>query len=198
MPQETKKRVFLSFIAEDRGRVEGLRLLAKNPNFDIEFYDESVRTPFDSQDAEYIKRRIREKINRTSVTVCLISEETHKSKWVDWELRVSDEKGNKIIAMALKGVKRAVLPRLIEEKGLTFHAWDLDKLARLITEWARWSNETQPWLGWKTRSTGTTPRAAPRSDGSRGLRSSLSCPRLSFLSLRASPGIPSWSGRSES
>lgn len=83
MYESTKKRVFLSFIAEDKDRVQGLRLLAKNPNFDIEFYDESVRTPFDSQNSEYIKRQIREKINRTSVTVCLISEDTHKSKWVD-------------------------------------------------------------------------------------------------------------------
>lgn len=132
MLESTKKRVFLSFIAEDKDRVQGLRLLAKNPNFDIEFYDESVRTPFDSQNAEYIKRQIREKINRTSVTVCLISEETHKSKWVDWELRVSDEKGNNIIAMALKGVDKAVLPSLVKEKGLKFHGWDVDKLASLI------------------------------------------------------------------
>ncbi len=134
MYESTKKRVFLSFIAEDKDRVQGLRLLAKNPNFDIEFYDESVRTPFDSQNSEYIKRQIREKINRTSVTVCLISEDTHKSKWVDWELRVSDEKGNKIIAMALKDVNSAVLPKLIKEKNLPFHAWDVNHLARLIAD----------------------------------------------------------------
>jgi hypothetical protein len=132
MYETTKKRVFLSFIAEDKDHVQGLRLLAKNPNFDIEFYDESVRTPFDSNDAEYIRRQIREKINRTTVTVCLIGEQTHNSRWVDWELRVSDEKGNKIIAMALKGVERAVLPSLIKEKGLTFYSWDVDKLASLI------------------------------------------------------------------
>ena len=129
MDESTKKRVFLSFIAEDKDHVQGLRLLAKNPKFDIEFYDESVRTPFDSNDAEYIRRQIREKINRTTVTVCLISEDTHKSKWVNWELQVSDEKGNKIIAMALKDVERAILPGLIKEKGLTFHSWDVDKLA---------------------------------------------------------------------
>jgi len=77
-----KKRVFLSFIAEDRDRVQGLRLLAANPNYDLEFYDESVRAPIDSANAEYIKGVIREKINRTTVTVCLISEKTHTSKWV--------------------------------------------------------------------------------------------------------------------
>jgi hypothetical protein len=129
-----KKRVFLSFIEEDKEKVAGLRLLAANPNYDLEFYDESVRVAIDSRDAEYVKRRIREKINRTSVTVCLISENTHTSRWVDWELGESDEKGNAIIAMALKGVERAVLPKLIKEKNLTFHGWDPEQLNELIAE----------------------------------------------------------------
>jgi hypothetical protein len=127
-----KKRVFLSFIEEDKERVQGLRLLAANPNYDLEFYDESVSVAINSKDAGYIKQRIREKISRTSVTVCLISEKTHTSEWVDWELQESDEKGNTIIAMALKGVERAVLPRLIKAKGLTSHAWDPQQLNELI------------------------------------------------------------------
>jgi len=128
----SRKRVFLSFIAEDRSRVDGLRLLAANPDYELEFYDESVRAPFDSKDAEYIKRRIREKIARTSVTVCLISEDTHRSAWVDWELQVSAVKANTIIAKALKGVERAVLPRLIRDRQLRFYVWDPQLLGRLI------------------------------------------------------------------
>lgn len=129
-----KKRVFLSFIAEDRDRVQGLRLLAANPNYDLEFYDESVRVPINSQDADYVKRVIREKINRTSITVCLISERTHTSEWVNWELEESHKKGNKIIAMALKGVERAVLPKVIRDLNLSFYAWDPELLNRLIQE----------------------------------------------------------------
>ncbi|MGQ9628377.1 MAG: TIR domain-containing protein [Anaerolineae bacterium] len=127
-----KKRVFLSFIEEDKERVQGLRLLAANPNYDLEFYDESLRVPINSRDADYVKQRLREKIGRTTVTVCLISENTHRSAWVDWELEESDKKGNTIIAMALKGVERAVLPKLIKEKRLTFHSWDPQRLNELI------------------------------------------------------------------
>lgn len=127
-----KKRVFLSFIEEDKQRVQGLRLLAANPDYDLEFYDESLRVAIDSNDADYIKRRIREKIGRTSITVCLISEQTHSSSWVDWELKESDDKGNTIIAMALKGVDNATLPTLIKAKALTFHAWSPEYLNKLI------------------------------------------------------------------
>jgi len=129
-----KKRVFFSFIEEDKERVNGLRLLAANPNYDLEFYDESLRVAIDSKDADYVKRKLREKLNRTSVTVCLISEETYKSRWVDWELEESKGKGNKIIAMALKGVREAVLPTVIRQGGLAFHGWDPALLNRLIAE----------------------------------------------------------------
>lgn len=132
--QSTKKRVFLSFKSEDKQRVWGLRWIASNPDFDLEFYDESVRVPIDSQNSAYIKQRIKEKIARSSVTVCLISETTHESKWVDWELEESIKKGNTIIAMALKDVERAILPAPIKRLGLTFYPWDHNLLARLIQE----------------------------------------------------------------
>jgi MTH538 TIR-like domain (DUF1863) len=127
-----KKRVFLSFRAEDRQQVQGLRLLAANPDYDLEFYDESVRVAIDSRDADYVKRVIREKIARTSVTVCLISALTHTSAWVDWELSESAKKGNKIVAMGLKGVTAAVLPVYFRTYNNWFWFWDPMKLKELI------------------------------------------------------------------
>jgi hypothetical protein len=127
-----RKRVFLSFRAEDKEKVAGLRLLAANPSYDLEFYDESVRVPIDSTNAAYVKRKILERINRTTVTVVLISELTHTSAWVDWELQASRDKRNAIIAMAIKGVASAVLPRLVRDLELVFHAWDPQLLGDLI------------------------------------------------------------------
>lgn len=129
-----KKRVFLSFKAEDKQQVQGLRLMAANDKFDIEFFDESVRAPIDSANRDYIRRKIREKINRTSVTVCLIGPDTHTSNWVEWELEESFDKGNTVIAMALKGVDRATLPAPIKTHNLKFHAWDPNHLATLIED----------------------------------------------------------------
>jgi len=127
-----KKRVFLSFRAEDRQQVQGLRLLAANPDYDLEFYDESVRIAIDSRDAEYVKRVIREKIGRTSVTVCLIGSLTHTSAWVDWELAESAKKRNKIVAMGLKGVTTATLPVYFRTYNNWFWFWDPIKLKELI------------------------------------------------------------------
>jgi len=126
------KRVFLSFDSDDKQQVMGLRLLLANPSYELDFYDESLKSPIDSTDATYIKRKIGDKISRASVTVCLIGFNTSKSKWVDWELEKSGDEGNTIIAMALKGVDSANLPALIKQRNLTFHSWNPSYLATLI------------------------------------------------------------------
>ncbi len=128
----TKKRVFLSFAAEDLPQVRGLRLLKDNPNFELDFYDESIREPIDSRNADYVKRVIRGRIRRCSITVCLISKTTYKSKWVEWELQRSEQECNKIVVMALKGINEATLPQFVKERRIPFHAWDPERLARLI------------------------------------------------------------------
>jgi hypothetical protein len=104
-----------SFRHEDKPQVNGLRLLAANDKFDIEFYDESLRAAIESEDAKYIKSKIKEKIARTSVTVCMVSSLTHSSSWVDWELEESFAKGNKLIFMGFSGGPSALqLSKTIE------------------------------------------------------------------------------------
>jgi hypothetical protein len=126
-----KKRVFLSFRAEDRQQVQGLRLLAANPDYDLEFYDESVRVAIDSRSADYVKKVIREKIARSSVTVCMISALTYTSAWVDWELSESGQE-NKMIATGLKGVTVAQLPDYFRTRDNWFWFWNPAKLKELI------------------------------------------------------------------
>jgi DNA-directed RNA polymerase subunit L len=77
------RRVFLSFVQEDLDLVNLFRGQAKNKNTDLEFADYSVQEPYDSTNATYIRSRIRERISAASVTICLIGEDTFRSRWVD-------------------------------------------------------------------------------------------------------------------
>lgn len=61
-------------------------MLAANDKFDIESYDESLQVAIDSDNAKYIKSKIKEKIDRTSVTLCMVNALTHKSTWVNWKV----------------------------------------------------------------------------------------------------------------
>jgi len=129
-----KCNVFLSFAAEDIKEVNLLRGQAKNENSDIEFNDWSLREPFDSKDADYIKRGIRERIRQCSVTVVYISEHTARSKWVDWEIRESLAQGKGVVAMYKGDTPPGNLPSVIvENKGkISIVPWNQEELAKAI------------------------------------------------------------------
>lgn len=74
--QPQKRNVFLSFVQEDLANVNLLRGQAKNENSDIEFNDWSLTKPFDSKDADYVKRGIRERIGQSSMTIVYVSDKT--------------------------------------------------------------------------------------------------------------------------
>jgi len=120
--QGGKRNVFLSFATEDMDEVNLLRAHAKNDKSDIDFNDHSVREPYDSERADYIKRKIGERIGRTSITVVYLSKNTAQSKWVAWEVEKSLELGKKVIAVHPGGSFKGKKPRWLNS-SIKIVAW---------------------------------------------------------------------------
>jgi hypothetical protein len=128
------KKVFISFKSEDRLRVWSLRGLAEFKNVDFEMDDVSLREAIDSRDEYYIKSVIRPKIKSCDVCLCLIGENTHRSrKWVPWEIGIADSENKPIIAMRLKGNSDATTPSVLIQLGVRPFDWDVDKLFQKIS-----------------------------------------------------------------
>jgi hypothetical protein len=127
-----KCNVFISFSSADLDEVNLLRGQAKNENNDIEFNDWSLKAPFDSEKADYIRRGIRERIRQCSVTVVYVSEATANSKWVDWEIRESLAMGRGVVAMHKGDSPPKRLPRAIADNKVQVVAWNQKQLARAI------------------------------------------------------------------
>lgn len=127
-----KCNVFISFVSEDLNEVNMLRGQAKNENSDIEFNDWSLKEPFDSEKAEYIKRGIRERIRQCSVTVVYVSDKTADSKWVDWEIRESIAMGKGVVAMHKGYSPPARLPKAATENKVPVVPWNQKELAKAI------------------------------------------------------------------
>jgi len=123
-PPAPRRKIFLSFRVEDLDRVNLFRGQAKNENSDLDFIDYSLRAPFNSENAEYIKRGIRERIKQSSVTVILVSKETHKSEWVDWEIRESIRLGKGVVAVKLEDDPSMKYPKALEEHGIQPVSWN--------------------------------------------------------------------------
>lgn len=120
---EGKRNVFISFVAEDIAEVNLLRAQAKNENNDLEFNDHSVRAPYDSERADYIRQKITERINRSSVTVVYISDKTAGSRWVKWEVKKSLELGKKVVAVHAGERFTGRKPSWLVENGINMVPW---------------------------------------------------------------------------
>jgi DNA-directed RNA polymerase subunit L len=129
-----RRSVFISFTSEDLTLVNFLRGQAKNDNSNLDFVDRSLKEPYDSQNEEYIKRGIRERIRQASVTVCFLTDNTTDSKWVDWEIRESINQGKGIVAMYHGEKPPSRLPPSIKENKIKLVAWRQSALNAAIEE----------------------------------------------------------------
>jgi hypothetical protein len=135
--QPEKRSVFISFASEDLDEVNLLRGQAKNEQTDLEFVDRSLKAPFESDNAEYIRRGIRERIKQASVTIVYLTDSSATSKWVDWEIRESARQGKGVIAMyAGEGPPRK-LPWAITELGIKPVPWTHRELSSAIEKAAK-------------------------------------------------------------
>lgn len=119
-----KRNVFISFDSGDLDEVNLLRGQAKNDGSELEFNDWSLKEPFNSKKAEYIKRGIRERIRQSSATICYITNKTAKSKWVNWEVNESIRLGKKVIAVYKGSKPPAVTPKAIKDNRIPLIKWN--------------------------------------------------------------------------
>ncbi len=92
-----KRNIFISFDNDDLDEVNLFRGQAKNESSELSFSDYSIKIPFNSDKAEYIKRMISEKIKQCSTCLLYLTNDSVNSKWVKWEIEKSKELGKSVI-----------------------------------------------------------------------------------------------------
>jgi len=127
-----KKNVFISFDSDDLTDVNMLRAQAKNKASNLEFNDWSVKEPFNSKNAEYIRRGIRERIRQSSVTVVYLSNKTANSEWVNWEISESHAQGKGVVAMYKGDKPPAQLPPALKKLGIKPVPWNHEAIVKAI------------------------------------------------------------------
>ena len=132
-----RRRVFLSFRGEDVELVNAFRAQAKNEASALDFIDFSLTVPFDSENAAYIRRGIRARIEACSVTVVLLSGSTHESEWVNWEVEESRRLGKGVVAVKLRDEPSLRLPKSIADDGVPVLPWNNKLIMEAIDRAAR-------------------------------------------------------------
>ena len=130
-PAGANRNVFISFTNEDKPQVELLRRQAQKEDSALNFNDWSLRAPFDSKRADYIRKGVLERIRQSSVTLVYLSDQTAKSEWVNWEVEESVKLGKKVVGV-YHGVIPRQLPPAIKKHGIRVIAWSHKGIAKAL------------------------------------------------------------------
>ena len=122
-------KAFISFRGEDEFKVWTLRGLAAFRNVSFEMDDKSLRQAIDSRDEYYIRSVIRPKIKSATICICMVGENTHRSrKWVPWEIGLAIEEQKRVVAMKFWDTANATNPSILTQNKIVPHAWDVNWL----------------------------------------------------------------------
>lgn len=131
---QSRRNVFISFSNDDMDEINLMRGQAKNEGLELEFSDHSVKKAYNSEQDEYIKRRIRDRIERASVTLVYLSASSMKSDWVKWEVEQSKKMGKGILAVYKGDQPPANIPNHIKDSVSSVVQWNHASMAKAIED----------------------------------------------------------------
>jgi hypothetical protein len=126
-----KRRLFISFHKEDAAQLNGFNLMARNPRVALDFYNNSLKDAINSEQRGYVKRVIRELINRASVLVCLIGNGTAWREWVEWELDTAVSLHKGICGIRIPGTYGRI-PQVLKQVNAPIADWDTLSIIKTI------------------------------------------------------------------
>ena len=96
-----KRKVFVSYHHGGDQPYYDAFSTAFHHNYDV-ITDNSLERVIDSDNVEYVMRRIRENyITGSSCTIVLVGKDTHVRKYVDWEIKATLDAGHGLIGVRL-------------------------------------------------------------------------------------------------
>jgi hypothetical protein len=141
--------LFISFAQEDIEQLESFRALAKNPEHELEFHDRSELEPVrdkagtplpyppNDKRAKPVREELKRLLDKATKMVILVGETTHKSQWVDWEIRTFFDKKKKspgrtqrrLMVMKIRGHRKVTLPKAVQDLGIQVMNWNPGNLS---------------------------------------------------------------------
>jgi len=136
IPSPVKHKVFISYHHRGDQAYYDAFSQAFHATYDV-IYDNSLEREVDSDDVQYVMRRIRENyIVGSSCTIVLVGRDTWGRKYVDWEIKATLEKEHGLI-----GVRLPTAPVSADNK-VTVPARLHDNIQSGFALWLSWAQIT--------------------------------------------------------
>lgn len=139
-----KRKIFMSYHhAHDQVYYDSFAKIYCS-TYDI-IYDNSLDRKIDSNNAEYVMRKIREDyLTGSSCTIVLCGSESYKRKYIDWEIKATLDKEHGLIGIILPTVSiidgKQIIPNRLYDNFTNSYA--------VITYWNDLAKGLLPLTGW--------------------------------------------------
>lgn len=137
MGNSKSHNVFISHHGKDDDKVQSLKKRLADKGYSIRNYSvdstkhKDIKRPSDA----VIQRFLRRQISWASTFICLIGKETHKRKWVNYEIRKAYLQGKKIVGIFTHGNNNVELPEAFKKYGGPTMGWNsVDKLGEVLND----------------------------------------------------------------
>jgi len=127
------KNIFISHVHEDDEVLQGLKDLLKQNGYEIRDGSIDSSKPNDATNPDYIKSGIlAPRIGWASTMVVLLSQKTHESPWVEWEIEYAQKQGKRIVGVWDQGAKDSDVPAALEKYADAVVGWQAERVMDAI------------------------------------------------------------------
>lgn len=137
-----KKNIFISHVHEDDGLLSKFKELASRADLHVRDYSINSSNPNEASNENYIKHQIlAPRIQACSTLVVLITHDTAKSQWVNWEIKYAISQGKNVVGVYAQGATDADIPDELAKHAAAIVGWQSERIVKAINgEITGWDN----------------------------------------------------------
>lgn len=109
-------------------------LLENRGYFNVQFEEATPNVPINSENANYIKQRLRQKISNSDVVLGIAGVYASYSDWMTWELDKAIELEIPIVGVVPRGAER--ISTVVSSRAKEVVRWNTESIVAAIRKWA--------------------------------------------------------------
>lgn len=127
------KNVFISHVNEDDEVLQDFKELLRSNGYEIRDSSIDSTKPNEANSEDYIKSQIlAPRIQWAGAMIVLISPDTHKSPWVEWEIEYAQKQDKRIVGVWVRDGQESDLPKNLELYADAVVGWQTDRVIDAI------------------------------------------------------------------
>lgn len=131
-------KTYTIFISHSWAYVEDLNklknLLENRGYFNVQFEEATPDVPINSENAAYIRQRLRQKIANSNIVLGIAGVYASYSEWMQWELDKAIELGVSIVGVIPRGAER--ISTVVSTRAKQVVHWNTESIVEAIRNWA--------------------------------------------------------------